>query len=194
MTVEVISGGDPRDCAGLLAAAFADEPGLGWICGPGLRARRGWFAATIATHATAPGGIRYLAQVAGEPAGAAVVTPADSRPGSFARLAWTARVGLGCGPTAIRRTLRYLGASAAPADALTLEFVGVLRGLRGCGVGRALLERVIADAAGSAVHLTTADLSNPGLYQRFGWRETGRVGVGGLVVVAMLRPGDLSNR
>lgn len=78
-------------------------------------------------------------------------------------------------------------------DALTLEFVGVLRGLRGRGVGRALLERVIADAAGSPVHLTTAHSSNPGLYQRFGWRETGRVGVGGLVVVAMLRPGDLSN-
>jgi len=194
MTVEVISGGDPRDVVSLLAAAFADEPGLGWICGPGLRARRHWFTATLGTHATLPGRIQYLAQVAGEPAGAAVVTPADRRPGSLAQLAWTARVCFGCGPTAIRRTLRYLGASAAPADALTLEFVGVPRGLRGRGVGRALLERVIADAVGSPVYLTTADSSNPGLYQRFGWRETGRVRVGGLVVVAMLRPGDLSNR
>lgn len=194
MRIEVTSGADPLDCARLLAAAFADEPGTGWICGRGASARRAWFAATLRTHATLPGGTRYLAQVAGEPAGAAVVTPAGSRPGALAQLTWTARVGLGCGPTAIRRTLRYLDGTTAPADALTLEFVGVLPAWRGWGVGRALLEPVIADAAGRSVHLTTADPSNLGLYERFGCRESGRFGVGGLVVVAMRTPTKVRSR
>ena len=194
MTVEVVSGGDPRECADPFAAAFAEEPGLGWICGQGLPAKRRWFAATLRTHATLAGGALYTARVAGAPAGAAMVTPANQRPGNFAQLAWTARVGLGCGPTAVRRTLDYLGASTAPANALTLEFVGVAPELRGRGVGRVLLERMIADAAGSPIYLTTADPANPGLYRRFGWRETGRVRVAELVVVAMTRPGDPINQ
>ncbi|MCL3861009.1 GNAT family N-acetyltransferase [Actinotalea sp. K2] len=189
MSAEVASGVDPLVCARLLAAAFADEPGIGWVCGPRARARQAWFAATLRTHETLPGATRYVVHVAGDPAGAAVVTPAGSRPGTLAQLAWTARVALDCGPTAIRRTLRYLGASAAPDDALTLEFVGVLPAQRGRGVGGALLKQVIADAAGRPVYLTTADPANVGLYERFGWRETGRAGVGGLVVAAMLRSG-----
>lgn len=194
MTVEVTSDAEPLDCARLLAEAFVDEPGMRWICGRGMRARRAWFAATVRTHATLPDTARYVAQVAGGPAGAALVTAAGARPGTLARLLWTARVGVGCGPTAIVRTLRYLDASTAPADALTLELVGVLPALRGRRVGRALLERVIADSAGRPLHLTTADPSNVALYERFGWRETGRVGVGGLTVIAMLRPGSLPDR
>lgn len=193
MAVEVASCGDPHECGRILAAAFADEPGLGWICGPGLRARRHWFVATLRAHAGVPGGTHYLAKVAGEAAGAAVVTPANRGPRSLAQLAWITRVGLGCGPPTVQRTLRYLGASTAPADALTLEFLGVLPDQRGRGVGRALLERTIADVAGQPIYLTTADPSNPGLYRRFGWQETGRVNVGGLVVVAMCLPGEPIN-
>src|SRR5690606_14403256 len=127
-------------------------------------------------------------EVAGSPAGAAVVTPARTGPGPVAQLVWTARVGLGCGPTAVRRTLAYLDAGAAPADAATLELVGVVPGRRGGGVGRALLEQVIVHAAGTPLHLSTADPANVGLYRRFGWRETGRLPVGDLAVTTMLRP------
>jgi GNAT superfamily N-acetyltransferase len=177
-------------CADVLAAAFAEEPALRWICGPGGPGRHRWFAATARAHAGVPGARRYLLTDGGAAVAAALVTPPAGQPGPLARLAWTVRVAVGCGPATVRRTLALLAATEAahPAGAWTLDFVGVLPTARGRGAGRALLDRVIADAAGEPLFLTTADPANVGLYRRFGWRQTGDFRVGPVRGVAMCRP------
>ncbi|CRK56490.1 hypothetical protein [Alloactinosynnema sp. L-07] len=159
--------------ADLLAAAFATEPGMTWLCGS---RKAPWFAATIRLP-----GVRTIT----EPGAAALVT-GPGTPGTLAQLAWTGRVLLGCGPRAVRRTLTYLAATEAlkPAGASTLEFIGVRPESRGHGVAR----RIIDGIAGP-VFLTTADPTNVALYHRLGFAVTAELPVGPLTVTAMLRRG-----
>ncbi|WP_329559596.1 GNAT family N-acetyltransferase [Streptomyces uncialis] len=184
----------PGLCAAVLAAAFATEPVSGWICGDSERARRHWFAATLATHATVPGARRHLlTDGTGQPVAAAVLTPPGAGPGAGAKAAWTVRTLLRCGPGPLIRTLRYLGgtAPAAPDGAWNLEFIGVLPHHTGRGAGRRLLDQLLATAPAPApggVHLTTADPDNVTIYERLGFTTHARLRIGPITTTAMWRP------
>ncbi|MFG2340129.1 GNAT family N-acetyltransferase [Streptomyces yangpuensis] len=182
---------DPVACADLLAAAFTREPAVGWICGSSASARTHWFRATLRTHAGLPDARRAaLADADGRLLAAAVLTPPGATPTAGARALWAARTLLRSGPRALGRTLRHLGATegCAPAGSWTLEFIGVVPALTGCGAGRALLDHVLsAVPAGAGVHLTTADPSNVGLYRHFGFTTLNETRLGPLTVTAMAR-------
>ncbi|MGW1278755.1 GNAT family N-acetyltransferase [Streptomyces tsukubensis] len=179
-------------CRTVLSAAFAAEPATRWICGgSATTVRERWFATTLAAHATLPGGRRLSLAEDGEPVAAAVLTPPGGTPSGPARAAWAVRTALGCGPAALTRTLRYLDAveSAAPADAWTLEFLGVVPARRGRGAGSRLLARALAGLpAPGGVFLTTADPANEPLYRRFGFLTLRSIPVGPLTTTAMWRP------
>ncbi|MFF9148208.1 GNAT family N-acetyltransferase [Streptomyces sp. NPDC014861] len=184
---------EPRDCARVLADAFAREPAVRWITGGSERARRAWFDATLRTQAALPGARRHLlADASGRPVGAVVLTPPGARPGPREAGRWSARVGLGCGPRALVRTLRYLRGAEhlAPPDAWTLEFVGVVPEAAGRGAGRLLLDRALGGPpAPGGVFLTTADPANVALYHRFGFTLLDRLRAGPVETAAMWRPG-----
>jgi ribosomal protein S18 acetylase RimI-like enzyme len=75
-----------------------------------------------------------------------------------------------------------------PADAWTLEFVGVLPQARGKGLARHLCERAQADHPEAPAFLTTADPDNVGLYERWGFDAFVRTRLTGITVVGMIRP------
>ncbi|MEU2076937.1 GNAT family N-acetyltransferase [Streptomyces sp. NPDC013489] len=187
------TGPDPLACADLLAAAFAREPAVSWICGDSARARTHWFRATLRTHARLDGARRHAVVGAdGRLLAAAVLTPPRATPGIGARALWASRTVLRCGPRALGRTLRYLDATSGGAtpEAWTLEFVGVRPDLSGRGVGRLLLNHVLAvTPAPRGLYLTTADPANVPLYEHFGFAALGRTPLGPLSVTSMSRAG-----
>ncbi|MEU0687691.1 GNAT family N-acetyltransferase [Streptomyces uncialis] len=180
----------PDLCAAVLTAAFATEPVSGWICGHSERARRHWFAATLAAHVTVPGAHRrLLTDGTGRPVAAAVLTPPGAGPSAGAKAAWAVRTLLRCGPGPLIRTLRYLRgtAPAAPDGAWNLEFIGVLPEHTGRGAGRRLLDQLPATAPGG-VHLTTADPDNVAIYERLGFTTHARLRIGPITTTVMRRP------
>ncbi|MFD9302086.1 GNAT family N-acetyltransferase [Streptomyces sp. NPDC060048] len=184
---------DPATCADLLAAAFAREPTVSWICGGSAPARNHWFRATLRTHAGLAGARRTaLVGADGRLLAAAVLTPPDATPAAGARTLWAARTGLRCGPRALGRTLRYLDATdgGAPLGAWTLEFVGVRPDLTGRGAGRLLLDHVLATTpAPHDLYLTTADPANVPLYHHFGFATLRQTPLGPLSISSMSRAG-----
>ncbi|AWZ08546.1 GNAT family N-acetyltransferase [Streptomyces sp. ICC4] len=198
---ETVAGGswridpapDPAACAELLAAAFAREPAVSWICGDSAPVRTHWFRATLRTHAGLDGARRTaLVGADGRLLAAAVLTPPGATPAAGARALWAARTGLRCGPRALGRTLRYLDVSGgnAPPGLWTLEFVGVRPDLTGRGAGRLLLDHVLATTpAPHGLYLTTADPTNVPLYQHFGFTTQRKTPLGPLSVTSMSRGG-----
>ncbi|MFF3013340.1 GNAT family N-acetyltransferase [Streptomyces sp. NPDC057939] len=189
----VIDDRPPVDrCAAVLADAFAREPATSWICGTSDSVRAHWFAATLRTQSTLPGARRHiLVTPDGRPVAAAVLTPPGATPGVGARAGWATRTLLRGGPDALRRTLRYLEAAETevPAEAWTLEFIGVIPAAAGRGWGRLLLDHVLAGTPGTAgIFLTTADPANVGLYRHFGFTVLRHLPVGPLRVTSMHRP------
>ncbi|MDB1086054.1 GNAT family N-acetyltransferase [Streptomyces sp. ACA25] len=187
---------DPVVCARALAAAFAREPAVSWICGASAPVRSHWFEATLRAHATLPGARhRTLRHADGRPVAAAVLTPPGAAHTAPTRAVWAARTGFRCGPRALGRTLRYLhlAEAATPEGAWTLEFIGVLPGMTGRGAGRVLLDHLLADVpAPGGFYLTTADPANVPLYRHFGFVPVHRTALGPLDITAMARPGRLS--
>ncbi|MBB1245246.1 GNAT family N-acetyltransferase [Streptomyces durbertensis] len=178
------------ECVAVLATAFRREPAVRWICGDSPRTPARWFDATLRAHRTVPGSRWYvLREPDGRAVAAAVLSPPGGAPGAVARLGWSLRTALGCGPRAVRRTIRYLEAAeaAAPDDARTLEFVGVRPEAAGQGCGGALLRHVL-DTATADCFLTTADPANVPLYRHLGFTVTARHHQGPLEVTAMTRP------
>ncbi|MEJ8646235.1 GNAT family N-acetyltransferase [Streptomyces sp. MS1.HAVA.3] len=184
---------DPVACADLLAAAFAREPAVSWICGGSARVRTHWFRATLRTHAGLDEARRNaLVGADGRLLAAAVLTPPRATPAAGARAFWAARTGLRCGPRALGRTLCYLDATdgGAPPEAWTLEFVGVRPELTGRGAGRLLLNHVLATTpAPHGLYLTTADPANVPLYRHFGFTTLRETPLGPLSVTSMSRAG-----
>ncbi|MFG3406622.1 GNAT family N-acetyltransferase [Streptomyces sp. NPDC048142] len=183
----------PAVCARVLAAAFAQEPAVSWICGASESVRTHWFEATLRAHATLSGARRHvLTDSGGRPVAAAVLTPPGAAPAAGARAVWAARTGIRCGPGTFRRTLRYLHLAepAAPTGAWTLEFIGVRPDMAGRGAGRALLDRLLTTTrAPAGFFLTTADPANVPLYRHFGFTVLHRTALGPLRITAMSRPG-----
>ncbi|MEU2183098.1 GNAT family N-acetyltransferase [Streptomyces thermolilacinus] len=182
---------DPDACAVLLAAAFAREPAVSWICAGSATVGTHWFRATLRTHAGLDGARRTaLVGADGRLLAAAVLTPPGATPTVGARALWAARTGLRCGPRALVRTLRYLGVTdgGAPPGAWTLEFVGVRPDQTGRGAGRLLLDHVLAATpAPHGLYLTTADPANIPLYRRFGFATLRETPLGPLRVTSMSR-------
>ncbi|MFF9982899.1 GNAT family N-acetyltransferase [Streptomyces erythrochromogenes] len=186
----IVTDPDPVACADLLAAAFAREPAVSWICGDSASARTRWFRSTLRTHARlagAGGGRVALVDPDGRLLAVAVLTPPGAAPSAAGQAAWAARTALLCGPRALGRTLRYLRATegGAPPGAGTLEFIGVHPDLTGRGAGRALLDHVLATAHGD--YLTTADPSNVPLYRHFGYAPLHETRLGPLTITSMAR-------
>ncbi|MGF1648593.1 MAG: GNAT family N-acetyltransferase [Kineosporiaceae bacterium] len=186
-----------RATAGLLATAFAEEPGIRWTCGPDRTRRHVWFAATERLIAGQPASRRYLLERHGRPVGAAWVTRSVDRPAPTAQLRWLSRVLAGCGPAVVARTAAYRRRENAyvPPAATILEFVGVLEEARGTRLGGALVRRVLDDALSgpdaAAVHLSTADPCNVDIYRHLGFEVDGTFSLPGLRVTAMsLMPGS----
>ncbi|MEV3873993.1 GNAT family N-acetyltransferase [Streptomyces sp. NPDC049906] len=181
-----------RGCGTVLSAAFAREPGLRWICGDATVRRERWFAATLAAHDTLPGARRLTLDRGGVPIAAIVLTPPGGTPPARAKARWVTGTGLGCGPGALVRTLRYAhGAeTATPQGAWTLEFLGVVPEHRGLGAARRLLDHVVSELpAPGGIFLTTADPENERLYRRFGFTTRQHLVLGPLTTAAMWRPG-----
>ncbi|MGW6820744.1 GNAT family N-acetyltransferase [Streptomyces sp. NPDC055005] len=182
---------DPVACAHALAAAFAREPAVSWICGPSRAVRTHWFETTLRTHATLDGARRHaLVGPDGVAVAAAVLTPPLATPTIGARALWAARTGVRCGPRALRRTLRHLhhGEGLTPDGTWTLEFIGVRPDLAGRGAGGALLDHVLTTThAPAGFFLTTADPATVPLYRRFGFTVLRRTSLGSLEITAMTR-------
>ncbi|MGW6973858.1 GNAT family N-acetyltransferase [Streptomyces sp. NPDC054952] len=182
---------DPVACARTLAAAFAREPAVSWICGHSQAVRTHWFETTLRTHATLDGARRHtLVDPDGAAVAAAVLTPPRATPTVGARALWVARTGVRCGPRAVRRALRHLhrGEGLAPDGAWTLEFIGVRPDLAGRGAGGALLDHVLTTThAPAGFFLTTADPANVPFYRRFGFTVPRRTSLGPLEITAMTR-------
>ncbi|MFE7132481.1 GNAT family N-acetyltransferase [Streptomyces sp. NPDC057638] len=180
------------DCRTVLTGAFARESAVRWICGDSTAVRDEWFAATLAAHATLPGARRLtLGDERGRPVAAAVLTPPGAEPSAGARAAWASRTLRRCGLGALRRTLRHLRAADAhhPDAAWTLEFIGVVPEWQGRGLGRLLLDHVVASEMGAeGLFLTTADPANEALYRRVGFATERSVEIGPLTVMLMSRP------
>ncbi|MEV6677545.1 GNAT family N-acetyltransferase [Streptomyces erythrochromogenes] len=180
---------DPVACADLLAAAFAREPAVAWICGDSAAARTHWFHGTLRTHARLAGARRAaLVGPDGRLLAAAVLTPPGAAPSALAQAGWAARTVLRCGPRALGRTLSYVRATegGAPPRAGTLEFIGVHPDLTGRGAGRALLDHILTTAHGR--YLTTADPSNVPLYRHFGYTVLRETRLGPLTITSMALP------
>lgn len=176
-------------CVSVLAAAFAEEPAVVRLCGKDPRRRAAWFDALLRTHEALPGR-RLLVTRDGRAVGVAVATAPGGRPTVAAQLLWIVRILRGCGPRALVGTLAYLRRTEPwkPADAWTLEFVGVLPSARGEGLARQLCERAQADHPGTPAFLTTADPHHVGLYEHWGFGVVVRIALAGMTVVSMTRP------
>ncbi|MFD6889641.1 hypothetical protein, partial [Streptomyces sp. NPDC059957] len=82
---------DPAACAELLAAAFAREPAVSWICGGSAPVRNHWFRAILRTHAGLDGARRTaLVGADGQLPPAAVPTPTGAGPATGTRSPWAA--------------------------------------------------------------------------------------------------------
>lgn len=167
---------DREAVAGVLAAAFADDPVFAWIepdpatrqaLLPGLFAA---FTAVFARHEAT-----HLARVDDDPAGAALWAPPGVEavhPDDAGIL--DAAIGT-MAPAAIERTAACMEAFAAvhPSDpAWYLNLLGVAPDHQGAGIGSALLRRVLdrCDERGEPAYLEATSRRNRALYQRHGFR------------------------
>ncbi|XXF79663.1 GNAT family N-acetyltransferase [Myxococcaceae bacterium GXIMD 01537] len=185
--VEVREAGPIPACAAVLASAFAREPGMCWVCGPGVVSKQHWFETTLAMLHTLPGARRYSAVRGEEVLAVAIVSPPQEVPSLSRQLSWLASTGLACGVGCVQRTLRYLRASERlkPAGSWTLEFIGVADSARGQGLSRSLVARIERDLKDAPLFLTTADPRNVPLYQHLGFSGVGTLTLDALSVTAM---------
>lgn len=187
LTLRPAGAADVPAAAAVLAAAFADDPVLGWltpVVGERRRRLARLFAAEIRHHHLAGGGVEVAVDGDGVVRGAAVWDP----PG---RWRWTRREQLRAAP-AIARALgsyrkrgtvmdRSLGAVHPDRPHWYLATIGVDPAARGGGFGSALLRSRLqrADARAVPAYLESSKQENLPIYARFGFTETGRVDLPG---------------
>lgn len=178
---------DVPAAARVLAAAFADDPALGWLTpDPVQRPVRlaRLFAAEIRHHHLRGGGVEVAVGADGAVLGASVWDP----PGGWA---WSRSAELRATPAMIRALGRHRGRGTAMDAALGaahpdrphwyLATLGVAPESAGAGVGGALLRSRLmrCDARGQAAYLESSKEANIAVYEHFGFVARGRVDVPG---------------
>ena len=198
MTVELLGPEREDEVAGLVAHAFAQDPGYRWASGAeGERHARNVAAlarATVGIHCAGRFPITAVVQE-GALAAVALFEP----PGASMPYVSGLRIALGLlarsGPAVTLRALRGVQVveDLRPREThVYLPVIAVDAWARGRGLARALLEdlhaRCEAEASARGVALETANPMNVGLYEHLGYRVTRRVELDGRVPVwAMFR-------
>ncbi|BCK53622.1 GNAT family N-acetyltransferase [Nocardia wallacei] len=185
ITVRAAGLSDVRDLAGVLGAAFADDPVIGWLIRDDrVRARRAahMFAALVRHQFIDLGGVDVAFDDTGGMVGAAVwAPPGDRRPSTLTEL--RTLPGLA---RAFRTRLPAAGQLAQRMQAehprephWYLAFVGTLPRVRGRGVAHALLEPRVAhcDSTGAPAYLESSKRENIPYYERYGFEVTGELDV-----------------
>lgn len=162
----------------LLAAAFADDPFIGWFFRDRWRRRLAlprFFGAVL--YELLPGGAVFAIEPDGVLAGVAAWTPPSVEPLSPVRARLSALQVRAIFPRAARRLRGGFATLAEYHPSFPhwyLAFVGIDPGAQRRGLGRALLEPVLveADAAGGACYLETPFPGTRSFYERLGYEET----------------------
>ncbi|MBO3095397.1 GNAT family N-acetyltransferase [Cellulomonas dongxiuzhuiae] len=194
-----VAGARPQDVptAGrVLAAALRDDAVMRAML-PGdtdRPARLTRIYAAVARMTLASGGVVDLARdgTAGPVVGVAVWEPPDLALGRWAQLrevpTLVAAVGVRHLPAALRG-LRAFAAQRPRYPHWFLAYVGAAPAARGQGVGSALLAHRLAvvDGTGMPVYLEATTDASRRLYERFGFRATGTIELGGATATTMVR-------
>jgi ribosomal protein S18 acetylase RimI-like enzyme len=176
--IRALARGEDGLIAAILDAAFADDPVTRWTLGIGPRGRAGVFAALARALYLRAGFGRVTA---GGEGGALWLPPGASRGvDSLTSFMISARILAAGGLGAISR--------AFAADAMVSEWtpeephyylfaIAVRPDAQGQGWGRALMADTLArcDADGAPAYLECSKAENLPFYERFGFRERGRV-------------------
>ena len=196
LAIGVAERADVGETADVLARAFHDDPAFSWIFpveGSRTRRLRTYFATEL-RHESLRHGAVEVARNGGRIAGAAAWFP----PGT-----WPAGTKASALPGYLRAFGRRLGVGsrymsiairAYPGEQphWYLAVIGVDPSQQGQGVGAALLRSRLerCDKEGSAAYLESSNVENVPLYEHFGFRVTGALGLpeGAPVVNTMRRP------
>jgi N-acetylglutamate synthase-like GNAT family acetyltransferase len=165
--------------AALLARAFAADPVFDWCLRPWSRRRAAeQFFAPLIADAIPHGGVRVDD---GETACAVWLPPGvpDSGGGVWAawkNYLWMLRVASPLRVSRLKSVICLSEEVHLPEPCYHLLFIGSLPDARGSGRAAALLKDMLAaaDKAGMPAFLETADATNIGYYERFGFNVTGQ--------------------
>lgn len=184
--------------AAVLAGAFVDDRGMQAICRgapEGLEQRlAAWFLATLRLQ-LATGQPGWVVVCDGAVVGVALLTAPGAPEAARPWLAWLLAVGQGCGWGAVWRTAQHEGQRARhrpPQPHAVLEFLALRADCRGRGYATLLMD---AAQRWSECHarlvgtwLETTRPQNQALFQRFGYRLTGRRQFGRYESLFLFRP------
>jgi ribosomal protein S18 acetylase RimI-like enzyme len=193
-----LGGGWVDDARRLLAAAFASDPTVRYVCDAGSDAfeqRRYTLYASLVRLQLDSGEPRLGVIHDGRLVAACHLLRAAARVPLWAEAMHVLRLTWGLGPSALARGFRFTRAEARCRPAKPHWYVvsiGVDPNSQGHGYGGALLraihERSEADPTSAGVALDTQNPRNVGLYERFGYRVTREEDVGPLHSWCMFRP------
>ncbi|MCC2314900.1 GNAT family N-acetyltransferase [Cellulomonas xiejunii] len=195
-----VAGARPQDvpkAARVLADALRDDAVTrAMLPGDDDRvARLSRVYAAVARMTLASGGVVDLARAgaAGPVVGVAVWEPPDLALGRWAQVrevpTLVGAVGLRHLPAAVR-ALRAFAAQRPRYPHWFLAYVGAAPAARGQGVGSTLLAHRLAvvEGTGMPVYLEATTDASRRLYERFGFRATGTIELGGATATTMVRP------
>ena len=183
----------------MLARAFYDDPVFGWFCPvEGSRHRRlRRFFVTELHHESLRHSAVEVACVDGRVAGAAVWFPPTPNPFGTEASALPGYLRAFGRRLGIVSQYQSVAVSTRPREEphWYLALIGVDPVRQGHGVGAALLRSRLrrCDEEGRPAYLESSKLENEPLYQHFGFRIAGPLGLpeGAPVVTTMWRPGDV---
>lgn len=172
--VRSATGADHRDVARVLGAAFRFDPVVRWLLPDGQRVELLFHA--LARYQHGLGGGTDLAEINGEPVGASLW----DRPG-YRQSVWHAIASGVPLVRALRSRIHYGTAleqafqrERPPGSFWYLASIGAVH--KGQGVGAALLAHRLDGFTGPA-YLESSNEMNIPLYERFGFRVTGKIGL-----------------
>lgn len=206
MTVRDLRRGERREAIDLIAEAFAEDPlfvtSFGSVRGDATAARRTRrFVAFMFAANRVFGGCARAVHRDGRLLGVALIEPPYGRISRTVRMTLAAvrflpvALTLPRGVSARLNRLEVACRRRAPEEPHHyLSMVGVRAEARGSGVGRLLIEDVIAIAQAHptsvGIALDTENPRNVGLYEHLGFRVRGAVDTGALRATVLFRPRD----